>query len=121
MSRRASYTDESGRQWAVMLPDDKPDSDASMGIPVGPPSLEPLGLPEEIEVRLHNQLFDRGLLTQRDVKTRHSHVLGALMAALKVDIGRVCSLYAAGKGGEDVRTRPKRPVKKAPPRARTRR
>jgi len=118
MSRRVTYTDDAGRRWVVMLPEGKPDSDASMGIPVGPPSLEPLGLPEEIEVRLHNALVDRGLLTERDAKMRRSHLLGALQAALKVDIVRVAALYAAAKGGDDVSVRPTRPVKKAPPRAR---
>lgn len=118
MSRRASYTDDIGRRWAVDLPDGTPDSDAKMGIPVGPPSLESLGLPEEIEVRLHNQLFERHLLTERDAKRNLPAVFGALQAALRVDTGRVVAVYAAAaKGGEDVRTRPERPAK-APPRAR---
>lgn len=122
MSRRVTYTDDAGRRWVVVLPDDKPISDAAMGIPVGPPSMEPLGLPEEIEVRLHNALVDRGLLTERDFKTRRSHVMGALQTALKVDIVRVAALYAAAKGGDDVRVRPRKPAKpKVTPRGRTRR
>ncbi len=116
MSRQVSYTDEAGRRWAVKLPDDKPDTDAKMGFPVGPPSLESLGLPEEIEVRLHNALHDRGLLTPRDAKVRRSHMLGALQSALKVDIVRITALYAAEKGGENVR--PKRTAKPKRSRAR---
>ncbi len=119
MSRRVTYTDDAGRRWTVLLPDDKPDSDAPMGIPVGPPSLESLELPEELEVRLHNALHDRGLLTARDIKVRRSHLTGALQSAFRVDIVRVAALYAVEKGGEDVRVRPKRPTKpRRPTRAR---
>ena len=92
--REASYTDDEGRQWAVQLPDGVPESDAEMGIPLGPPSLAPLGLPLEFEVKLHNQLFGRRLFTHRDVKARRMDILGALQAALKVDIVAIAHLYA---------------------------
>ena len=91
--KRVSYTDRAGRQWATMLPDGKPDSDASTGIPLGPPSLEALKLPKEIEVRLHNQLCGRRLFTFKDMKTRRTEILGALQAALRVDIVAIAALY----------------------------
>ena len=91
--RQTSYTDEEGRQWAVQLPDGIPDSDATLGIPLGPPSLAPLGLPLDVEVRIHNQLFGRRLFTLRDVKARRMDILGALQAALKVDIVAIAHLY----------------------------
>lgn len=92
--RRGKYVDMDGRQWAVLLPDGTPDGESSMGIPVGPPSLEPLGLPLEVEVRLHNQLFERELLTEKDVRARRTDVVGAIQAAFKVDAGRIVQLYA---------------------------
>ncbi len=91
--REASYTDEEGRQWAVTLPDDAPESDAALGFPLGPPSLEPLGLPLDVEVRMHNQLFGRRLFTRRDVKGRRMEILGAVQAALKVDVVAIANLY----------------------------
>lgn len=97
--RRANYEDEKGRMWAVLLPDGVPDSDASMGIPIGPPSLESLfdseriGSPEEIEIQLHNQLFYRNLLTVKDAKLRRKEILAALMATFKVGAGAIVQLY----------------------------
>ena len=94
MTREASYTDSEGRQWAVTLPDHAPDADAPLGIPIGPPSLEALGLPIDVEVRIHNALFSRRLFTYRDVKGRRSRIMGALQAALKVDVVAIGHLYA---------------------------
>ena len=76
-----------------MLPDGVPDSDANMGMIVGPPPLTPLGLPLETEVRLHNALHDRELFTLLDVTKRREHVVGAIMSALKVDAQHIVDLY----------------------------
>ena len=75
------------------MPDGAPESDAPKGLIVGPPSLEPLGLPLEIEVRIHNELFYRQLLTAADVRKRRMDVIGALMSALKVDGETIVQLY----------------------------
>jgi hypothetical protein len=99
--REASWEDTEGRKWAVLLPESALDSEAALGIPVGPPSLESLALPIEVEVRLHNQLFDRRLLTTRDVKNRPADVMGALLAALKVDKQRLIAVYSDGAGGAE--------------------
>lgn len=77
----------------MLLPEGAPDVDAPMGLRLGPPSLEALDLPEDVEVRLHNQLFARGLFTELDVKRRRLDIFGALQAALKVDVRRVAELY----------------------------
>ena len=91
--RQSSYTDGEGRRRAVWLPDGVPESDASMGLPLGPPDLRSLGLPIEAETRLHNQLFDRGLLRARDVLKRRQEVFAALQAAFRVDTERIVTLY----------------------------
>ncbi len=88
-----SYTDKEGRKWATQLTDDAPDSDASKGLLLGPPSLESLGLPLEIEVRLHNQLFDRELFTVRAVKASRESVIAAVMKAIRVDAQKVIDLF----------------------------
>ena len=109
--REMSYTDDEGRQWAVSLPDGVPESDAALGIPLGPPSLAPLGLPLDVEVRIHNQLFARRLFTPRDVKTRRMEILGALQAALRVDIVAIAALYRV----EEPAAAPAKPKKTAAP------
>lgn len=89
---RTDYQDDDGRWWAVLVPEGR-QGDASMGIPIGPPDLTPLGLPTGIEIRLHNELFHRGLLTQNNLKGRAREVFAALQAALHVDVATVTGLY----------------------------
>lgn len=92
--KQARYTDDDGRIWVTLLPEEAPDTMAEQGVPHGPPSMEPLGLPLEVEVRLHNELVHREILTEHDVRRRQPEVQAALMAALKVDALRIAALYA---------------------------
>ncbi len=89
----ADYTDADGRRWRVRVPDDCPVDRYAEGIPVGPPALAALELPLELEVRLHNELHRRNLLTLRDVLRRPMEVQAALHAALKLDAQRIQSLF----------------------------
>ena len=82
-----------GRKFKVLVPDDAPKSTWDAGITLGPPDLTPLGLPSKIATRLHNELFNRGLITSRDVRKRGQDVFGALQAALAVDSSSVIELY----------------------------
>lgn len=91
--RKVTYTDTEGRLKVSMLPDKALDIEAPNGVPVGPPNLGELGLPKEIEVRLNNELFARGIITAQDAVKRRPEVLGALMAALKVDAGHIVDVY----------------------------
>lgn len=92
--RETHYIDHEGRYWCVLLPDDAPESDAPKGIPVGPPSLEALGLPAATEIRLHNQLYARGIFTERDARRRVQDLQAALSAAFRVDANIIADLYA---------------------------
>ena len=94
--RETTFTDNMGRKWLVTLPDDAPDVAASMGPRIGPPPLDELGLPTDIEVRLHNQLHDRGLFTLRDALKRRIEVFAALQAAFRVETEAIISLYRQG-------------------------
>lgn len=98
--RRADWEDSEGRLHAVTLPDNAPDSAVEAGVPIGPPSLTDLRLPKATEVRLHNALFHRGILTERDARLRLQDVQSAIASALRVDVHRVLALYAgAGVNG----------------------
>lgn len=92
--REAVKEDEKGRKWLVLIPDTAPDSEAQMGIVVGPPSLDSLRLPEHIAIKLHNGLFDRGLFREQDVKQRRQEVVSALLHAIGADVRRVVNLYS---------------------------
>lgn len=94
--RETSYTDTEGRQWMVLLPDGVPDAHAHMGLPIGPPSVESLGLPPEAAVRLHNQLFERRIFTARQARGDVAGILAAVRAALRVSAEDVIALYEQG-------------------------
>lgn len=82
-----------GRWYKVVVPDDAPEELYAYGIIVGPPDLSSLGLPPSIEMRLHNELFVRGLISKRDVRSRMPDIISALQAALKVDAQLIAGLY----------------------------
>lgn len=91
--RNIEFTDTDGRHWLKGLPPGVPDARAPAGVPIGPPSLEALGLPKEIEIRLHNQLYERGIFSERDARQRLQDIHSALMAALRVDAHRILAIY----------------------------
>lgn len=88
----ADYEDEDGRWWRVRVPLGS-EGQAAMGIPVGPPDVSSLGLPDAVSIRLHNQLFHRGLFTKVNLRGRSQEVFAAVQAAYKVDSGAVTALY----------------------------
>lgn len=87
------YTDTEGRRSLRGLPAGVPASKAAQGVPLGPPSLAELGLPKEIEVRLHNQLFARGLFTEQDARAKPGEIHSAIVAALRLDVQRILAVY----------------------------
>lgn len=93
MTHLAHWVDSQGRKWVTKLPDGVPDHEASKGVPYGPPSLRELELPEHIELRLHNALYDRGILTKKDAEARIHDVAAAVIWAWKVDAQAVVALY----------------------------
>ena len=95
--RESSYTDKDGRQWMVKVPEDST-VDASAGIPVGPPSLLELGLPKDLEVELHNQLFSRKIWTSNDIKRRRPEVIDAIRHAYKMDSQKIYVHYLRYEG-----------------------
>lgn len=89
---RVTYTDDDGRRWAVLVPPGHED-EAALGIVLGPPDLSELGLSVAAHTRLHNELFDRGLITAEDVRGKAHLVFGAIQAAYKADTAAVIRLY----------------------------
>lgn len=74
------HTDTRGRTYRARKEDD-------LMILIGPPEglVDELGLPEPFATRLHNALYERGLLSYEDVKRAPQNLLGALQEALAVD------------------------------------
>lgn len=106
--RRVQYTDEVGRKWVTEVPAGWPESDAASGLPVGPASLEALKLPLEWELRLHNELVARNLLTYADVASRPQDVEAALRSVLRTGAREVQELFRTSSGAEAlIRQRPR--------------
>lgn len=97
LMRIVDYCDKRGMWFKVELPDDVPDSEAHTGIPIGPPDLESLQLPNDLSLRLHNELFHRKLYTLKDVFSRNGELRAALQSALKLDVNTLMAIYAGEK------------------------
>ena len=82
-----------GKKYKAIAPDDSTEGTWQYGIIIGPPDLSGHGLPPSIEVRLHNELFVRGVITNRDLRTHPNDLHGALIASLKVDVQRIAQIY----------------------------
>jgi hypothetical protein len=91
--KNAIYTDDTGRKHSVLLPEGVPEEEAEKGIPLGPPDLTELGLPEEIGVRLHNELFYRGIITGNDALRNRPSIMSAIQSCLKLSVDNVLGIY----------------------------
>lgn len=97
--KEVEFKDIDGRLYRRLIPDDTSPFDLGAidrGLDLGPPynaTRKLVGVPEEVAVRLHNNLYWRGLYTVGDVKNRRSDVVSALMATLAVDADRIVQTY----------------------------
>ena len=90
--KRASWTDPEGRKRVVLIPEGR-EEDAEMGIPVGPPSFAELELPSDMEIRLNNELVNRGILTAADALRSRQEISLAIQSVLRLDVDRVVQMY----------------------------
>lgn len=95
--KQVTYTNAKGKKYEVMLPDAAPDSEASKGIVLGPPDLQ-LNLPDEIDVRLHNQLHSRGIFKLSDALKSRQNLYNALIATLGVDVDTIIAQFGVNDG-----------------------
>lgn len=89
-----TYEDDTGRLWTMLIP--QHETNVALGIPVGPPDTSELGLPEDVAVRLHNQLNQRRLFTFDDGRHKINEIEAALKAALRVDVMKVLNALQGG-------------------------
>lgn len=91
--KEVEYTDDRGRLFRVLIPETDNIERARHGIVIGPPELDDLDLPERVMVELHNQLYHRGLFSIQEANKRRMDVVGALQAAMMVDVERILNIY----------------------------
>lgn len=90
--KRVYHQDNEGRKFIYMIPETAPESHAEMGVLLGPPSLEELDLPLQLEVKLNNALFARNIITPEDARNTEL-IRDAILGALKLDAQKIASLY----------------------------
>lgn len=80
-----------GRKYKALV---SPDEQQGAYVVLGPPEglVDELGLSEPLATRLHNILYERGILTAKDATQRNA-VLGALQEALQVDAQKIVETF----------------------------
>ena len=92
------YIDESGRRWAVLVPTGH-EHEAALGVVLGPPDVREVlpQLPDALALRLHDELFNRGLWSAAQLRGRAHEVQAALQAALRLDVQALLAAYRSGE------------------------
>jgi len=90
-------TEIDGFKYKVQVMDDTPEYMWNKGVIVGPPDLSELNLNNELRRRLNNELFNRGLITERDIRKRAHEIHAALQAAFKTDVNVIMEAYSRGR------------------------
>lgn len=77
-----------GRKYKALV---SPDEQQGAYIIIGPPEgiTDSLNLPEPFATRLHNILYDRGILSAKDASKKPREIQGALQDALMVDVQKL--------------------------------
>lgn len=79
-----------GRHVVVQIPEGE---DPRYGIVIGPPDLSHLGLPQEIETKLSNELYARGFITKKDVMRNRQELTYALISAFGITVDKIMECY----------------------------
>lgn len=96
LNRTEKYETAEGFLYAVLVPEDAPEENIKYGVRVGPPDLSSLGLPQEVERKLNNELYYRQILTLRDARRKSGDVMAAWQATLQADMAAIINCYAEG-------------------------
>lgn len=85
--KKVTHTDERGRQYAYLMPDGVDDSAVESGIMIGPIDVvDILDYPDEIKTKLHNELFNRGIMNYNDARKKPGQIQAAIQSALRMDV-----------------------------------
>jgi hypothetical protein len=93
--KKVEYLDPKGRKYQRLVESDESEEMYQYGINVGPPEdiTEGLGLSDELATRLHNQLYQRGLWTIKDINKNPKLVFAALQATLGINQQKIVNAY----------------------------
>lgn len=86
-----TYVDSKKRKFRVTLPDGE--INPEHGLFIGPPFLDDLDLPEDVQIKLHNELFERGIITLQDAIKNRTAVEQAIRVALRLSVEKILGVY----------------------------
>ena len=89
--KQVTYTDSDGLKYLSLMRDI--DTDPAQGILQSPPDVRALDW-NVIQVTIHNQLLERGLLTLKDIQIRQNEFNQIVLAAVAKPLAR---LYQNGE------------------------
>ena len=94
----SEYVDGNGRKYKAV-------KEGELHIVIGPPEglVDALELPEPFATKLHNVLYERGVLSYDDVRRKPQNLIGALQEALAIDQQRLSEAYYQFSNTEEVR------------------
>lgn len=75
------YIDKEGYKWISQLPDTASIDEISQGVLIGPPEFR--NYQKEFAIKLHNELFDRGIYTYLQAKANRQGIMQAIQSVLK--------------------------------------
>lgn len=85
------YTDNDGRMSVVLVPDNE---DPVVGVHLGPPPLDTLGLDDGTELILNNALVQRRFIAAPDLLNRRRELVALLKdLELSIDVKEIVALY----------------------------
>ena len=93
--KKVEYLDAKGRKYLRLVDSGESEEMYQYGINIGPPEdiTEGLGLSEQLATRLHNQLYQRGLWTMKEVNQNPRAIFAALQATFGINQQMIVNAY----------------------------
>ncbi len=92
------HVDGWGRKFKVLLPEGV--TNGELGMIIGPPLLDELGLPRKTMVALHNELYRRKIFTFEDAKARRAEIGAALVTVFKASAENIIGVYSGQRSND---------------------
>ena len=88
--QETEHIDERGRKYKAFR-------EGEQILIVGPPEelVDELELPEPFATRLHNILYNRGIITYKDLARNPNNLIGALQEAYRLDVQKLTTAFFA--------------------------
>ena len=92
--RQREYIDERGRKYLVRQPEGVSEDELNICPMIGPPDVvDILGFPEELATKLHNRLYELGVMTLKDANANPQLLTSAFQYVMKESVQALHHAY----------------------------